>query len=153
MSFSWFELKIPPPIVVLSMGCLHWMAVWISPNWAQPMPLWLSLGAVIFALFFGFMGVFGCLQEKTTIHPWNPEETECLVTTGVFSISRNPMYLALILLLFAWVTQPLHPLSLLALWGSVGYLFQFQIRPEERILAAKFPQQFAEYAGRVPRWI
>lgn len=153
MSTSWLELKIPPPFIVLSMGCLHWLAVWISPSWAQPMPIWLSFGAVVFALSFGCMGVFGCLQKKTTIHPWSPEETACLVTTGVFSISRNPMYLALMLLLFAWVIQPLHPLSLLALWGSAGYLVQFQIRPEERTLAAKFPQQFAEYSRNVPRWI
>jgi protein-S-isoprenylcysteine O-methyltransferase Ste14 len=35
----------------------------------------------------------------------------------------------------------------------IGFINQFQIKPEERILSAKFGQQYSDYCQRVRRWI
>jgi protein-S-isoprenylcysteine O-methyltransferase Ste14 len=37
-------------------------------------------------------------QARTTVNPMDPSKASCLVTDGVFRVSRNPMYLALLLL-------------------------------------------------------
>ena len=79
----------------------------------------------------GTLAVFHCFRARTTVHPHCPEKTSCLVAYGVFRLSRNPMYLALLLLLIAWMIQLGHLLSPLWLAGFVAYITWFQIRPEE----------------------
>ena len=150
---SRLELKIPPPLVLLTSAGLHTFLVSWFPTIGIEMPLILSFACVLLALFFGFSGVFLCWRKKTTIHPWDPTDTTALVTDGVFAVSRNPMYFGLLLLLSGWVLQPLHPASLLALMIFFLYINRFQIAPEERILAAKFGDHYSAYCDRVRRWI
>ena len=76
-----------------------------------------------------------------------------IVTTGVFSISRNPIYLGAGCLLaglgltlnWMWVLVFLLP-SLIA----CHYVL---IAPEEKYLVAKFGKEYHMYATRVHRWI
>jgi protein-S-isoprenylcysteine O-methyltransferase Ste14 len=43
--------------------------------------------------------------------------------------------------------------SALLLPVFVAYMNQYQIKPEERALLAKFGEQYAQYMSRVRRWI
>lgn len=76
-----------------------------------------------------------------------------LVTHGVFARSRNPIYLGNTFLLAGL------GLALASAWLFAGALVaaflvdRLAIRREERHLAARFGQAFADYAERVPRWI
>lgn len=153
MTPRWLELKIPPPVVAILCGGSYTLISEWFPGPSVFFPLTVSLICILMAFFFGVGGVIGCWRQKTTIHPWNPEDTVSLVTTGVFQLTRNPMYLALLLCVFAWVIQPLHPASALALVVFVLYLNCFQIVPEERALADKFGDAYAAYRTRVRRWI
>ena len=63
------------------------------------------------------------------------------------------MYLGLVLLLTAWVIYLGHIAGLAVMPILVLYLTRFQIRPEERILRAKFGNAYTEYCRRVRRWI
>jgi protein-S-isoprenylcysteine O-methyltransferase Ste14 len=79
--------------------------------------------------------------------------TSKLVTTGVFSVSRNPLYLGGICLLagIALVFNLLWSLVLLLpAFVACHYLL---IAPEERYLAAKFSSEYAQYAASVRRWL
>jgi protein-S-isoprenylcysteine O-methyltransferase Ste14 len=79
--------------------------------------------------------------------------TTRVVRTGVFAISRNPLYLGSVLvllgtalalnLLWALVTLPL----------SIVLCHTILIGPEERYLAAKFGAEYTEYAASVRRWL
>lgn len=76
-----------------------------------------------------------------------------LVTTGVFSISRNPLYLGGICLL-AGIALVLN------LWWSLALLLPavvachyLLIAPEERYLAARFGAEYTQYAASVSRWL
>jgi len=82
-----------------------------------------------------------------------PGKASALVTAGIYKLTRNPMYLGLVLLLCAWAFY------LAAIWPFVGpvlfiaYINRFQIGPEERIMGAKFGGDYADYVSRVRRWI
>ena len=57
------------------------------------------------------------------------------------------------LLLVAWALYLGNAAMLLAMPLYVGYITRFQILPEERQLAARFPQRYATYCRAVPRWV
>jgi len=150
--FNRLELKIPPPVIVGVGGLLNWFAT----HWATDLfsPPWLLIAALIVVSgVFGVAGVSGCLRCKTTVHPWSPDETSVLVTQGVFRLSRNPMYLALLLLLLAYYLYQPTWFSPLVFVVVTWYLTRFQILPEERILSEKFGDQYAQYASSVRRWL
>ena len=81
------------------------------------------------------------------------DTTTTLVRSGVFRLTRNPMYLGLLLILLAWALFLGSGWSLLGPVVFVIYLNRFQILPEERVLAAKFGVEYAAYRKCVRRWI
>ncbi|MBK8305818.1 MAG: isoprenylcysteine carboxylmethyltransferase family protein [Gammaproteobacteria bacterium] len=75
-----------------------------------------------------------------------------LVTSGLFAISRNPIFLAMrinLLGLFAVLPNALTLLTLIA--GEM--LMQVQVRLEETHLAGLHAEQYAQYRKRVRRWL
>ena len=149
------ELKIPPPIVAMLVGTAMWFA---SPHPVLPeFPLFLRLVAFIaIALAGGGIALAGDLafrRASTTINPFRPENTTSLVTTGVYGRTRNPMYVGLTLVLLGWAAFLLSAWALLGPVAFVLYITRFQIAPEERILSAKFGEEYAAYRSRVRRWL
>ena len=92
-------------------------------------------------------------RSRTTINPVHPERARRLVTGGIYRVSRNPMYLSLLLLLAAYALR----LDAWAAWlGPLGfwaYVTRFQILPEERVLADKFGPDYRRYRERTRRWL
>ena len=87
------------------------------------------------------------------MNPTKPGATSSLVTGGVFRLTRNPMYLSLVLYLLAWAVYLSNWLALLLVPLFVLYLDRFQIKPEERALSALFGPEYASYQARVRRWL
>ena len=121
---------------------------WMSAQWNRLGGLVAAVGiAIAVAAFARFR------QIGTTANPVDPSKASRLVTDGVFRVSRNPMYLGLLLLLIGW-----------AVWlGSVSPLvvpplFVFaitvvQIIPEERALNRNFGEEYVSYRRSVARWV
>lgn len=148
------ELLVPPPVVMLAAAGLGWLSTWLWPGgrlFQLPLP-WV-LVPVVLAGVIGTLAVLHCFRARTTVHPHCPEKTRCLVAYGVFRLSRNPMYLSLLLLLTAWMLQLGHLLSPLWLAGFVAYITRFQIRPEERVLHELFGDEYEAYCRATRRWI
>ncbi len=107
-----------------------------------PLVLGLALNVVADGVFKKF---------ETTVKPF--EQSTTLVTAFPFSISRNPMYLGLTLML----------LGIALLLGSVSSLVpplvfpylmdRIFIRAEEQMLAATFGTEWERYRSTVRRWI
>lgn len=99
------------------------------------------------------MGVVCFWRVRTTINPLDPGKASYLVTNGIFRMSRNPMYLSLLLLLVAYAIR----LDSLTIWLGplifAAYVTRFQILPEERALAEKFGEAYLDYKHRTRRWI
>jgi protein-S-isoprenylcysteine O-methyltransferase Ste14 len=82
----------------------------------------------------------------------DPGSQESLVTTGVFGISRNPIYVALDLI----------AVSIVLMSGSLYFLLtgllvmvgiHVQIHREEHFLAGAFGEEYERYRARVPRYL
>lgn len=81
----------------------------------------------------------------------NETKTE-LITTGIFSVSRNPIFLGMILSLIGLFLTT--PNALTALFLILGYiLIQIQVRLEEEFLTKEHRQKYLDYKQRVRRWI
>jgi protein-S-isoprenylcysteine O-methyltransferase Ste14 len=75
-----------------------------------------------------------------------------LVTTGVFGLSRNPIFVAMIAMLWgSFLLVGTLPMAVAAMLGSV--LIDRQIRHEEKFLAEKFGPAYADYCRRVGRYL
>jgi len=92
-------------------------------------------------------------HARTTINPLDPTKATSLVTTGVFRVSRNPMYLSLLLLLVAYAVRLDSPAVWIGPFFFIAYVNRFQIHPEERALKAKFGEAYLRYKMRTRRWL
>lgn len=149
------ENKIPPPVVTIISGVLMW---WIA-SFTPALQIETSL-RIMPAVLFVMMGVFFCLagvvsfrRARTTVNPLKPENATALVNTGIYSISRNPMYVGFALFLFAWAIYLGSPGSLIGIAGFMFYINRFQIRPEERALSLLFGDEFESYKAKTSRWL
>ena len=149
------ELKIPPPLVALLIGVGMWLLARATLSLQLPAALRLGAALVLAAAGIGaaVSGVVAIHRAKTTLNPFNPDETTSLVTNGIFERTRNPMYLGLLLVVTAWAVYLCVPWALLGPLVFVFYLNRFQIAPEERIMAAKFGNEFSAYRQKVRRWL
>jgi protein-S-isoprenylcysteine O-methyltransferase Ste14 len=101
----------------------------------------------------GMAGVVAFRRSRTTVDPRSPSATSALVTTGVYRLTRNPMYVGALLALAAWATHIGNGLAFAGLPAFVVYLNRFQIAPEERVLRATFGSSFGDYQRSVRRWL
>jgi len=79
--------------------------------------------------------------------------TSRLVTTGVFSVSRNPLYLGGVCILVGIALALNLPWVLALLLPALVACHYVLIAPEERYLTAKFGEKYRVYVATVHRWI
>ena len=149
------ELRIPPVAVAVLFAAAMWSIARVTPPQNLP-PALTAVAAALFTLGSGVVGIAGIMAFRragTTVNPLQPENSTALVVDGIYRYTRNPMYLALLMLLFAWGIALSNPWSMLAAWVFIPYMNRFQIIPEERAMMRMFGAEFARYASRVRRWI
>lgn len=152
---AFLELKIPPPVVALLVATGMWKASFLAPLLAMPYGMKVITVAMLAFVGAGLLvaGAVSFHYARTTVNPFKPQDASSLVTSGVYRITRNPMYTGLVLVLLAWAV------FLSALWPFLGppvfilYVTRFQIQPEEKILVAIFGETYQEYTNRVRRWL
>jgi protein-S-isoprenylcysteine O-methyltransferase Ste14 len=149
------ELKIPPPLAALLIGLAMWAAARSLPPVDLTGQARLPI-AVAFALFGVIISVSGFLafrKARTTVNPTKPEAASSVVTSGVFSYTRNPMYVGLTALLLGWAVWLSVPWVFLGPVAFMLYMARFQIIPEERVMSSKFGREYDEYRRHVRRWL
>ena len=115
--------------------------------------LWPYRLAVALALVVGVAALAGFRRARTTVNPMTPQASSALVTGGIYRFTRNPMYLAMLIVLAGWGYVVANGAALAMLPLFVAYLNRFQIQPEERALAARFGEGFERYRASVRRWL
>jgi protein-S-isoprenylcysteine O-methyltransferase Ste14 len=152
---SVLELKIPPPVVMLLVGVLMWLASSVLPasQFAIPGRTVLACGVALAGLVVAVLGFASFRRAGTTVDPRKPGEASSLVVAGVYKLTRNPMYLGDLVILIGWAMWLSNALAFVFLPVFVLYINRFQIEPEERALAQKFGSEYAVYKAKVRRWL
>jgi protein-S-isoprenylcysteine O-methyltransferase Ste14 len=146
--------RIPPPAYYaagFAAGMLLNTAVVPLTIGARPVSAMVGAAGVAAGVALAVTGVVQVVRHHTTIVPHHP--VSALITTGVYRISRNPMYTGLAiaylggaLLAGSWWPLIILPAVLLAVQRVV-------IIPEERYLASHFGSAYADYRARIRRWL
>ena len=149
------NLRIPPPLQGLFWGLSIWAVSNLFDALSFSFPIQKPLG-------FFFIGLGLCIdlisinafrKARTTVNPVKIEKASSLVISGLYRISRNPMYLGLALILTGWAILLGNPLNIALLGLFILCMNILQIKPEEQLLKQKFGQDYLNYQARVRRWI
>ena len=142
----------PPAYAVMAAGAMVALDRW-APGVILLTAPWIWIGVVPLAAgtALALLAEWRFWRVRTPVLPNRTPRS--LVTSGVFAISRNPMYLAM--------TLALAGLWLLLGSASPGVMVpafvviidRLFVRREERRLEAVFGQAFRDYRRRVRRWI
>jgi protein-S-isoprenylcysteine O-methyltransferase Ste14 len=146
----------PPPLIfltgILLGGILHWFyRVLIFP------PEYLFLlrisGASLLVTGLAIVAVAKIKMQRadTNIEPWKP--TNSIIDDGIYAYSRNPIYVAMILMYFG-LTLIFNAIWFLPFLILVLLVMHYGvILREEKYLEKKFGEDYLNYKREVRRWI
>jgi protein-S-isoprenylcysteine O-methyltransferase Ste14 len=144
---------LPPPVIlliVIAFGAV--LEIFVprpfAPDWAQT---YLGPALVVGAVVVAIIAERQFKRAGTSAKPWEP--TTAMVTTGLFSVSRNPMYVAMVVLLFGLAFAGNTLWILTATVGFVGVMHYGVVLREEAYLERLFGTAYTDYKARVRRWI
>ena len=144
---------IPPPLYYGAAFATGMILQRVVPLEVPGRPATAFVGAVILAagLALDIAGVAAVIAHHTTIVPHRPVSE--LIITGIYRVSRNPMYtgLAVVVVGGALLAGTGWPLLLLPL--ALLAVTKLAIEPEEAYLAERYGSTYSEYRRRVRRWL
>jgi protein-S-isoprenylcysteine O-methyltransferase Ste14 len=152
---NFLELKIPPlGLLVVLMAGQYVFASYLSFGHVEIQhKLVLAACAFLLGALIALLGVYEFRRFGTTVNPTNPEGTVTIVNTGIYGLTRNPMYVGFAFMLFGAAIFVANYVALGFLLIYVLYMNRFQIQPEERMLAEKFGEAYSVYLQQVRRWV
>ena len=140
-------LALPGMVAIL-------IPLWIVWNRSPANEPAFSIGLVL--LITGFALLLWCVRDfyvsgKGTLAPWAPPKN--LVTVGLYRYSRNPMYIAVALMLEGWAVRFWSPtLAIYTCFVIVAFHLRV-VFGEEPWLARTHGAAWDEYKAKVPRWL
>lgn len=139
-----------PPVWLAAAMALAWF---MAEVWAPLGSLLLWPGRVLIAvgIALAVWAVVEILRARTTPIPGGAPSA--LVTSGPYAFSRNPIYLADLLILAGWCLAIGTVAGLVLLIPLHYVLTRRFILPEEAMLGQHFPEARNAYYARVRRWI
>ena len=146
----------PPPLLALAAVVLGLALDWLMPAFVLTVLLtWPERIAIAVVLFAAGAGLaFPALRDfraaGTHVEPWKP--ASALVTDGIFSWLRNPMYVGLTLFLVATSLALASDWMLVMTIVFVLVIHFGVVKREERYLEAKFGDAYRQYKARVRRY-
>lgn len=148
------ELKLPPVVVLFVFALLMYLLAKLLPFGEFDFfgRQYLILFLLILSVVIGLIALGYFFKVKTTVDPRKPVKSSKLVTKGVFAYSRNPMYLAMLLILLAFGLKLGNAFNTLTAVGFMAYMNRFQISPEEKFLLQIFGKEYRQYCVNVRRW-
>jgi len=149
------SLRIPPVIQFLICGLLMWGIAILLPALDLSLRLFKYAGSILIAagVLLLIAALIAFARARTTVNPVEPEQAKTLVTTGLYRISRNPMYLAMALILLGSALRLSNTGAFITPALFVWSITMFQIKPEERALQSIFGEDFTAYRQQTRRWL
>ena len=149
---KYLNTKIPPPLVtVMCIGIIYLFESKIEySNYDLKVVgiIFLILGLIII-----LSAVLKFIKAKTTVDPSRPYKTSNLVKSGIYNITRNPMYLGMLFLIMSYSMYNNNIVGCIVIPIFIFYINKFQIEPEEIEMRRKFGESFENYCKKVNRWL
>ena len=145
----------PPPLlmvfcIVAGFVARHFKRLPLLPE-GRPLRWPLCIGLLVLAGLILFAAIRQLIRDKTHPSPYKP--TAALVVRGIYRFTRNPIYIAFLLIVLAFAVGANDTWLLLSALG-LFILLQFGVvKREERYLSIKFGNIYDDYRRRVRRWI
>ncbi len=145
------KFYIPPALLIYSIVTMVLLYIFIPEFNHISFPINL-IGLVISTIGFILMGKVRDLFRKhqTQVKLGKPN---FLVKEGVFSKSRNPMYVGMFIMVLGF---SIFSTNVLALFLPLIFIILVRvifIRKEEKIMYRTFGQEYIDYKNKVRRWI
>ncbi len=139
-----------PPVWLIGFMATAWG---LARLWAPlgDMLLWPGLGLVAIGIATIVWSALTFRRAQTTIVPHQPPSA--LVEAGPYRFSRNPIYLADLIILAGVVLILGAPLALILLVPFREVLLRLFILPEEAVLERDLGPAYLDYKTRVRRWL
>jgi protein-S-isoprenylcysteine O-methyltransferase Ste14 len=147
-----FPPVIPVLIILLGIGLNYVWPIDLALAISKPLRFWIG-GAIVVSAMLGLGGwsILIMRRDGQSENPWKP--TFNIIDRGPFRLTRNPMYLQMVLVCLG-VGIALTNWWLLLLTPLCGWLLQrLAIIPEEDYLEQKFGDSYLAYKERVRRWL
>ena len=144
------DTKIPPPIVTIIILSIIYLFDINEYNLNTDI---LSVVTLFIGIIFIISAVIQFVNRKTTVNPTKPHKTTTLVITGTYKITRNPMYLGMLLIIISYAFYKTSIISLILIPFFIFYINKFQIEPEEFEMRKKFGKEYEDHCKKVDRWI
>jgi len=146
-------IRFRPPRMAMAFvsaaAVLHWLLSDRLPFRLSSQAGGCALGVVGFSVMMRGWWLFK--NARVALSP--RAETTQLVTHGIYRVTRNPMYLGLVLMMVGLAVSagsvPFYAAAL-AYFVVINWVF---CRYEEAKLTAHFGNEYAEYSRRVRRWL
>lgn len=146
-----------PAALLAFVACPGVVAIALPLTWlAATSGLHIAWPPGVIVLIVGLGALLGCVRDfyvtgRGTLAPWAPPQQ--LVTIGLYRYSRNPMYLAVLLMLLGWaLATRSRGLFLYAAMIGVGFHLRVVLGEEPR-LGRTYGTAWQAYANQVPRWV
>ncbi len=144
----------PPLLTVLSIG------IGIAIETFKPFPLVPGLGHVRIAVsavlvLIAAACVVSAIRQfmRHNEHPSPYKPTGTIMDSGIYSRTRNPIYIGFLIIVLA-VAIAINSAWLVLSFVALALVLHFGVvKPEERYLSAKFGSTYDDYRRRVRRWI
>jgi protein-S-isoprenylcysteine O-methyltransferase Ste14 len=153
-NLDWKDFLIPPFALfyfyLVFANAFHWPTLSTQVFFQSDLIAWIGVGLCVAGvlLFVWSLVSFGS-SFRVGIDTDRPDK---LVTTGVFAVSRNPLYVAIwIVLLGQFLVFP--NWILLLYLGAASWLLHRQVVREEAYLKQRYGSAYTDYASRVRRYL
>ena len=150
MAFMTRERGPLPPVILLACILLQIglhiyapVATVLAPPWT-----WAGAALIVIGVSVIVSPALSFRRSETTV-----KESSSLVVSGMYRITRNPMYLGMVTILLgiAVLTGSLTPFMVPVIF--VPLLNRRVIRHEEAMLEEAFGDEYRDYRRRVRRWM
>ncbi len=134
-------------LVVAQFALLALLLLPGAPSWSSP---WITALAVALGVIGAVFAVAGVVKLGRNIVPWvAPKPGAPLETSGVYRLTRNPIYLGILVGSAGWVLWRAR-IELLIVWALLAVVLTMKAHVEQRHLLTAFGDDYRRYADRTP---
>lgn len=146
---------LPPPLIFLGFLLVGYLANrWIGPETLGLEALWrrgIACVLVVAGLTLDGLAAGAMRRRGTALEPWKP--TSVLIDSGVFGLSRNPIYIGFALTYIGFAVAMDSALALGLVLPLLIVIDRFVIVREEAYLERQFGETYRQYKQKVRRWL